>query len=455
MFGTKLFKGGVHPPENKITSGKAIETIKDISHVKIPMNMHIGAPCKPIVKVGDHVDLGQVIGEPSGIAVPTHASVSGTVKAVKKELTGYGTMVDVVEIENDFNYTPHPDLKKMEISSKEDFIAEIKKAGLVGLGGAGFPTHIKMSPPKGKEADLILVNCMECEPYITSDDRQMVEETKDIVDGVEKVLRFLGTPKAIMGIEDNKPEAYKKLTEAIKEANLQDKIEVKQVPVRYPQGAEKTMIQAITGRIVPAGGLPHDVKVLVLNVSTVNAIHKYLEDGMPLVSKVITISGDAVKNPGNYRVPIGSIISEVVEKIGGFSSEPGKVLMGGPMMGVAISDLETPILKQNNAILAFKDGSVPEESNCIRCGRCVNACPMELMPLKLDFASRNKDFERLDEYAVLNCVECGSCSYVCPAKRQLVQNIRTGKQFYRAGLAALKAEREKELEKEKTGEATK
>lgn len=449
MFGTRLFKGGVHPSENKITSGKAISNINDISIVRIPMNMHIGAPCKPIVKVGQHVDLGEIIGEPSGIAVPIHASVSGTVKSVKKELMGYGSLVDLVEIENDFQNTIHESVKPHEINSKEDFIKAVKASGMVGLGGAGFPTHIKMSPPENKYPDILIVNAMECEPYITSDDRQMVEETLNIVEGIMTIVRYLDIPKAIFGIEDNKPEAYEKISSLIKEKGYQDRIEVKQVPVRYPQGAEKTLIQALTGRIVPTGGLPHDVKVTVLNVTTVNAIYKFIHDGVPLTTKVITLSGDAIKNPGNYRVPVGSKISEIIEKTGGYVKEPRKILMGGPMMGIAISDIDTPVVKNNNAILCFIDGSVPKESSCIRCGRCVDACPMGLMPYKLDFGSRNKEFERLDEYAVLNCVECGCCSYACPAKRQLVQNIRVGKGFYREGLAALRTE------SQKSGEATK
>jgi len=443
LFGTKLFKGGIHPPENKITAAMPITAVKDISSVRVPMNMAIGAPCMPTVKAGDHVDKGQVIGEPSGIAVPIHAPFSGKVKSVKWELMGTGVMANIVEIENDFNETIHESVKPRKITTKEEFIDAVFASGMVGLGGAGFPTFIKMKPPQDKYPDLLIVNCMECEPYITSDDRQMIEETRDIVEGILNVVNFMEIPRAIIGIEDNKKESYAKLSEVIREMGAEGKIEIKQVPVRYPQGAEKTMIQVISGRTVPAGGLPHDVKVMVLNVSTVNAIQKFIMTGMPLVDKVITLSGDAIKTPGNYRVPIGASIGDILEKSGGFSGTPGKLLMGGPMMGIAITEMNTPIVKNNNAILAFSDGSLPDESACIRCGRCVNACPMELMPLKLDFAARNNDFERLDDYAVMNCVECGCCSYVCPAKRQLVQNIRQGKNFYKSGIAALSAETSK------------
>ena len=449
MFKKAIFHGGVHPPENKLTGDAKIERIEDISLVRIPMNMHIGAPCTPIVKKGDKVDFGQVIGEPSGIAVPIHASVSGTVKSVKKTLLGTGVLVDVVEIENDFENRLHESIKPPKVETKEEFLKAVRDSGIVGLGGAGFPTHIKLNPPPDQAPDLLLINAMECEPYITSDDRQCVEQPNNIIRGIELVLQYLGIPKAIIGMESNKLKASQAIKEAIRKKNMDDKVSIKVMPTRYPQGAEKTLIQALTGRIVPAGALPSAVHVIVMNVSTLNMIETYFRSGLPLTRKVLTLSGNGVNKPGNYFVPIGTRISELVEKVGGFKDEPKKILMGGPMMGIAVSDIDTSIVKNNNAILVFnQDISIGEELNCINCGRCLRACPMKLMPTKLDKASRKKDYERLDHFLVQNCIECGCCTYVCPSKRTLVQNIRIGKGYHRAEGMRLKAEREAKEKKE-------
>lgn len=446
MFKKAIFHGGIHPPENKLTEDVKIERIEDISLVRIPMNMHIGAPCTPVVKKGDKVDFGQIIGEPSGIAVPIHASVSGTVKSVKKTMLGTGVLVDVVEIENDFKNRLHESIKPPVVSNKEEFLNEVKKSGIVGLGGAGFPTHVKLNPPPDQAPDVLLINAMECEPYITSDDRQCVEQPDNIIQGLSLVMKYLAIPKAIIGLESNKPTAHKCLLEAIEKKGLSDKVTVKVMPTRYPQGAEKTLIQALTGRIVPAGALPSAVHVIVMNVSTLNMIETYFRSGLPLTRKVLTLSGNGVKKPGNYFVPIGTRISELVEKAGGgFNGQPQKILMGGPMMGIAVSDIDTSIVKNNNAILVFNE-KMPEqkELNCINCGRCLRACPMQLMPTKLDMASRKKDYDRLTHFMIMNCIECGCCTFVCPSKRSLVQNIRAGKAFYRAEGARLKALREKE-----------
>lgn len=442
-FAKRAFKGGVHPPENKLTSDKPITEIKDIALVRIPMNMAVGAPCKPTVKAGDLVQIGQVIGEPSGISVPIHASVSGKVKAVKTEYMGTGDLMVLVDIENDFENTVHDSVAPPVVTDYESFVAAVRASGMVGMGGAGFPTHIKMRPPADKKPDTLLVNAMECEPYITSDERQMIEEPQSIVKGILSVLKYMEIPKAIIGIEDNKPHGIKALQEEIGRVNALDQIEVRVMPVRYPQGAEKVMIQAITGRVIPAQGLPHDVNVMVMNISTVNYINKFMETGLPLVKRVLTLTGDCPANPGNYEVPIGTRISDLLEKTGGTVCDPKKVLMGGPMMGLSMSDYTTPIVKNNNAIVLMDKGAIlPEESPCISCGRCIDACPAALMPNILNKATKNKDFERLDDYAVMNCFECGCCSYVCPAKIQLVQSIRSGKSFYRAQLAKIKKERE-------------
>ena len=439
----RAFKGGVHPPENKLTREVPIKQITDISTVRIPMNMAIGATCKPIVKKGDHVDIGQIIGEPSGISVPIHATVSGTVKAVKAEYMGTGEMMMIVDIENDFQSTVHETVQPPVVTDHASFVAACRACGMVGMGGAGFPTHIKMNPPKEKHPDILLVNAMECEPFITSDERQMLEDTESIVKGIAATLKYLEIPKAIIGIEANKPEGLKALKDEVEKQSLSTQVEIKVMPVRYPQGAEKTMIQALTGRVIPAQGLPGDVNVTVQNVSTLNYINKFLETGMPLVKRVVTLTGDCPATPGNYEIPIGTRISELVEKTGGTKAEPKKILMGGPMMGISMSDFNQPIVKNNNAIILMNKGAVvPEETPCINCGRCIDSCPMELMPNVLNKATKNKDFDRLDNYAVMNCVECGCCAYVCPAKIQLVQSIRTGKSIYRVGLNELKKERE-------------
>ena len=442
-FAKRAFKGGIHPPENKLTRDMPITEIKDIALVRIPMNMAIGAPCKPVVKKGDHVDIGQIIGEPSGIAVPIHATVSGTVKAVKAEYMGTGEMMVLVDIDNDFLYTVAESVQKPEVFDQPSFVAAVKACGMVGMGGAGFPTHIKMNPAKDKYPDILLVNAMECEPYITSDERQMIEQTESIIKGIAATLKYMENPKAIIGIEANKPEGAAALREELAKQGLTDQVELRVMPVRYPQGAEKTMIQAITGRVIPAQGLPGDVNVTVQNVSTLNYINRYLETGMPFVKRVVTLTGDCPAGPGNYEIPIGTRISELIEKTGGLKTDPKKILMGGPMMGIAMSDINQPIVKNNNAILLLDKGAVvPGETPCISCGRCIDACPMELMPNILNKATKNKDFERLDNYAVMNCVECGACAYVCPAKIQLVQSLRTGKIIYRNELAEIKKQRE-------------
>lgn len=402
------------------------------------MSMHIGGPCTPAVKRGEEVMVGQVIGTPSGIAAPIHSSVSGKVKTVKQELLGTGFTVDVVTIANDGQNTIHPDAQVPPVITDHDsFIQAVKASGMVGLGGAGFPTWVKLNPPKDKSFDTLIVNAMECESYITTDERIMLEEPDVIIAGLERIMKWIDVPRCIIGIEDNKPEAARLLREEIATRGAADRISVDVVPTRYPQGAEKTLIQALTGRIIPTGGLPADVSVVVLNVTTVNALEHYFRTGMPLVSKAVTLDGDAVASPGNYRVPIGASIADLVEAAGGFAKEPKKVIMGGPMMGVSVSTLETAIIKNNNAILCFHDKmDIPDETACIRCGRCIRSCPMELMPNKLDAAARRKDFERLDRLAVMNCVECGVCTFVCPAHRQLIQNIRAGKIVYRDELSA-------------------
>ena len=345
--------------------------------------------------------------------------------------------MDVVEIESDGFYTIHESIQPPEVTDKASFIKALRDSGLVGLGGAGFPTHMKMQPPAGKEPDTLVINAAECEPYITADFRQCAEHPDEIIAGIMEVMKYMDIPRAVVGVEDNKPLAAEVLEHELLKvrlsSNQKPNIKIVRLKTIYPQGAEKMLIYSLTGRIVPSGGLPHDVKVMVLNVSTARFIALYLKTGMPLVRKRITIDGSAIRVPCNVNVPIGATIPDVIEASGGLTEDAGKVIMGGSMMGVALDRIEASIIKHNNAILVFgeKEAAIPEETQCIRCARCVTACPMNLMPTNLDLMARNKDVEGLQQYHVMDCIECGCCTYVCPAKRYLVQSIRNGKTYVR------------------------
>jgi electron transport complex protein RnfC len=371
------------------------------------------------------------------MAVPIHSSVSGTVKQVRREVASNGRSMEVVEIESDLKYTWHDSIKPPTITDQASFIQAIRDSGLVGLGGAGFPTYMKLQPPPGKEPDVLLINAAECEPYITADFRQCAEHPDEIIDGTMQVMKYMQISKAIIGVEDNKPLAAEVLRNEITKyflaMNIKPQIKVVSLKTIYPQGAEKMLIYSLTKRAVPSGALPHDVGVLMLNVSTVRFISKYIKTGMPLVRKRVTLDGSGLNLPSNVNVPIGALIPDVIEAAGGLAEEAGKIIMGGSMMGVAVDRLDVSIIKHNNAILVFgkKEASIPDETQCIRCGRCITACPMHLMPTNLDIMARNKDFEGLKQYHVMDCIECGCCTYVCPAKRYLVQSIRNGKAYVR------------------------
>lgn len=421
------FRGGVPAPHRKNTEDQQTAVMGTPSKVVIPMVQHIGASCSPKVKKGDFVKVGQVIGDSEAyVSSPIHSSVSGVVTKVEPMLYASGKMEMSVEIETDGKQELHESLSPPVISSKDDFLKAIRSSGLVGLGGAGFPVHVKLNPPKDKAVDTLIINGAECEPYITSDYREMIENPDGIIKGIKLVLDMLGIPKAIIGIEDNKPEAIKLLTE---KAESDKRISVRTFPSRYPQGAEKMLIYAAAGRKVPPGKLPADVGCVVLNVNSVSFIASYIGNGVPLVNKRITVDGPVVKEPGNVLVPIGTSLKDVFDFCGGFTSNPHKVLMGGPMMGIAQYSLETSVIKNTNAILAFdkKEGDLPSESPCIRCGRCVTVCPMNLLPLELNRLVMADKYDELNRYSVLDCIECGSCSYACPSKRHLVQSIRLGK----------------------------
>lgn len=426
---------GVHPRQNKNTANSAIEKIRGFDTVSIPLDMQFGPGCESLVKKGDHVEIGQKIGEPLGAwCVPIHASVSGTVKSVKKEILSDGTPVEYVNIDSDGKDSVSAEVKPPQVHDRADFLAAVRASGLVGLGGAAFPTHVKMNPPPGKTIDTLIINAAECEPYITSDHRICLEYPQQIIKGITLTCHYLNIPTAVIALEDNKRDVVTVLQREIDKVKgtldyPEQGISITVLPTQYPTGAEKVLIKLVNERIVPEGGLPADVGVLVQNVGTIRYVGEYFETGMPLVSKIITLDGSAVQKPGNYEVPIGAIIEDVVEKSGGCRTEVAKVIMGGPMMGVSIDDLSRSILKANNAILMLdeKDATLPTEIACIQCGRCTFACPMLLMPTTLDKAARAQDISKLNDYHVMNCIECGCCTYVCPSKRYLLQNIRIGK----------------------------
>ena len=438
MFSLHKTRGGVHPPQCKDMRDFACTSITPPSKVRIPLNMHIGKPATPVVAEGDHVYIGTLIGDVEGLGSPIHASISGTVTSVAAEQLPTGQQAPVVEIVSDGKMKADPALKAPTYTTKEEFIACVRDSGMVGLGGASFPTWFKMRVPAGKKFEFLVVNGMECEPFITSDYRQMMEHAERVIDGVHRAATALEIPAAVIGVEDNKPEAIAELRRVVKEKGFEDLIEVMEIPTKYPAGGEKVLINATTGRDVPAGGLPADVGCLVVNVTTISRVEQYFRYGVPLVNKTVTITGDCIAKPGNYRIPIGMSVRDVIDAVGGMVKEPKKIIMGGPMMGRTITDIDCPILKANNAIVALHDAAVlPDETPCIRCGRCVRACPLALEPFALDAASRRHDAVALDELAVMNCMECGSCAFVCPAHRRITASIREGKAVYRGEVARL------------------
>ncbi len=426
---------GAAVPHRKHTNDAETVDMPVPAAVSICMQQHIGAPCIPVVKPGQVVFVGQVIGDSDQyVSAPIHSSVSGKVKKIDTLLMPNGAKAQTVIIETDGKQTPDPSITPPVIKNHEDLIKAVRASGLVGLGGAGFPAHVKLSPKSKEGIDTLIINAAECEPYITADVREIIENSWDVMSGIYTVSDLLGVKQALIAIEDNKPEAIKIMENiASKDDGHGDIVKVKVLPSRYPQGAEKVLIQACTGRQVPPGKLPADVGVVVMNVASVAALSRYLKNGMPLVTKRLTIDGSAIKEPKNVRVPIGALVKDVIEFCGGYKEAPAKLLYGGPMMGTALSNDQMPVMKQNNAILAFnrQEAESLEPGPCIRCGRCVNACPMSLMPTKLEQASIHNKVEDLKKYNVNVCMECGCCSYVCPANRRLVQSIRVGKVLIR------------------------
>ena len=423
------FRGGIHPYDGKdLSKNCPVEKYLPKGDLAILVSQHIGAPAKPIVKKGDHVLAGQKIAEAGGfVSAPIHSSVSGTVKGIEKRLTAVGAMGDAIIIENDglyesVEYTP----AKLSDLSKEDILKRIQEGGVVGQGGAGFPTHVKLSPKEPDKIDHILVNGAECEPYITSDYRRMMEEPESVVGGLEVILKAF--PKAVgcICIEDNKPDCIAKMKEAIKG---KERMEVKELKTKYPQGGERQLIYAVTGRAINSKMLPADAGCIVDNVETIIAVYRAVKLGRPVTNRISTITGDAIANPGNFLYSIGTSYAELVEAAGGFKTQPEKIISGGPMMGFAMFSLDIPTTKTSSSLLCLSKDEVSkvEPSACINCGRCVEACPEQLIPSRLAKFSNNGLAEAFESWHGLECVECGSCSFVCPARRQLAQSIKTMK----------------------------
>ena len=417
---------GVKVPHRKHTDGMVAVQMAAPNTVILPMSMHIGKPAKPVVKVGDHVDVGSLIAEQDGfVSSPVYASVSGKVKKIDEILLAGGTKAPAVVIESDGEMTVAPSVQAPKVENKEEFIEALRLSGIVGLGGAGFPTYVKFNVDPERIEELI-INGAECEPYITSDSITMLECTEDIETAIAAMEKYLGIKKVILGIEKNKAKAIEKMRTL---EQKDDKFKVQVLKDLYPQGGEKVLIYHTTGKVVPAGKLPIDVGCIVCNSTTMAAIGKYLKTGMPLVSKCVTVDGSAVKEPKNVIVPIGTPLKDVFEFCGGFKSEPAKVIYGGPMMGIAVPDMDVPVLKNTNALLALdeKEAAPAKTTACIRCGACANHCPFRLNPAAMAKAYERNDMEALEELRVDICMECGCCSFICPAHRPLVQTHKLAK----------------------------
>lgn len=425
-MGLLTFKGGIHPNDGKsLAKDKAIVTVLPKGDLIYPLSQHIGAPASPIVSVGDHVRKGQKIAEAGGfVSAPVYTSVSGNVKAIEPHFNSTGSKVNCIVIENDGTYeeVEYAPVKPVEELSKEEILNLIGDAGIVGMGGAGFPTKVKLSPKEPEKIEYVIANCAECEPYITADYRRMLETPEELVSGMKVVLKLFDNAKGIFGVEDNKPDCIAKLKELTKD---EPRMEVLSLKTKYPQGAERQLIFATTGRAINSSMLPADAGCVVDNVETLIGIHNAVINGKPLMERIVTVSGDAVKEPGNFKVLFGTNQREVIEAAGGFSSEPEKVISGGPMMGFAMFTLDTPITKTSSSILCLTKDEVAanEPSACINCGRCVEVCPSRIIPSRLADFAEHHDEESFTKWEGLECVECGSCSYVCPAKRQLKQAI--------------------------------
>ncbi len=425
----KLMRGTIHLNHHKNTSECESVVMPAPKTVYIPLSQHIGAPATPVVKKGDAVFVGTLIGEAGGyVSAPVHSSVSGTVTDVKDLTIGNGTLQKYVVIESDGKMEKDPALKPFKVNGFADIAEAAKQCGLVGLGGAGFPTHVKLSPSKDVTIDTLVINAAECEPYITSDYRECVEGMSDVIEGVYLIKEKLGIEKVVIGVESNKPRAIELLMQvAADHRDADDSVKIMKLPSTYPQGAEKVIIYSATGRKLPAGKLPSDVGCIVMNVTSVATLYRFITTGMPLVSKRITVDGTAVAEPKNIIAPIGTPIKEILDFVGVDTEGVDRILMGGPMMGNPVVSDNSVLEKRNNAILAMREAKSQPQTACIRCGRCSSACPMSLYPAMVETALRTGDKEKLNSLNLNYCMECGCCSYVCPAKRPLTQVMRTAK----------------------------
>lgn len=429
-MGLMTFKGGVHPYDGKdLSKDKPIRELLPKGELVYPLSQHIGAPANPIVSVGDTVLRGQKIAEAGGfVSAPIYASVSGTVKAIEPRRVTVGDMVNAIVIESDgemkeVDYTKVEDITSL---SNEEIIGKIKEAGIVGMGGAGFPTHVKLSPKEPDKIEYIIANCAECEPYLTSDYRRMVEQPEKLVAGMKVVLQLFPNAKGVFGVEDNKPDCIAKLKELVKD---EPRMEVAELMTKYPQGGERQLIYAVTKRSINSKMLPADAGCIVDNVETLVAIYNAVVLGQPLMNRIFTVTGNAVAEPQNFYVCIGTNYQELLDAAGGFKTECKKIIAGGPMMGFAMFSLDVPTTKTTSSLLCFTEDEVAqyETTACINCGRCVEACPELLVPSRLADYSEHGQSDVFEKWHGLECVECGSCSYVCPAKRPLAQSVKTMK----------------------------
>ncbi len=425
---TKLtFPGGIHPYEGKeLTKDKPIKTVLPKGDLVYPVSQHIGAPANPIVAVGDHVLTGQKIAEATGfVSAPIYSTVSGTVKAIEPRRLATGAMCNSIIVENDGKYeeVEWPAVKPLEEMTVEEKIAAIREAGVVGMGGAGFPTAVKLAPKEPDRIEYVIANCSECEPYLTSDYRRMIEEPELLLGGLRIAVSLFPNARGILAIEDNKMDCVKVFQELTKD---DPKISVKVVQTKYPEGAERMLIYACTGREINSSMLPADAGCIVDNVDTLCAVNRAVTEGRPLMERIVTITGDAVVEPCNYKVRIGTNYRELIEDAGGFVKTPAKIISGGPMMGFAIFDLDVPTTKTASAMTCLTQDAVAElePSACINCGKCVEACPERLIPKNLADAVEHHDEQTFLAYYGMECCECGSCSYICPARRQLTQLIK-------------------------------